>query len=105
MARSRELVLPQQSGRHLQEGVHAAGTQQRRVQRLRPVGRAQHEHAAAAGQAVHLGEQLVQHARGGGVARRTARAGGATAPRRDGVLQGSPWLAFNAFRSALTSIN
>ena len=40
--------------------VEAAGAQQRRVEHLGPVGGAEHDHALARGEAVHLGEDLVE---------------------------------------------
>ena len=40
--------------------VKAAGAQQRRVERLGPVGRGQDDHALAAVKAVHLGQELVE---------------------------------------------
>ena len=58
--------------------VQAAGPQQRRVDQVRPRRRRQHVHAAKAFRAVHLREQLVDHAVG--------HAGRVVAaPRRDGV--------------------
>ena len=40
--------------------VESPGPQQRRVEHVRPVGGGQHDHALVAGEAVHLGEDLVQ---------------------------------------------
>ena len=40
--------------------VEASGPQQRRVEDVRPVGGGQHDHALVAGEAVHLGEDLIQ---------------------------------------------
>ncbi len=40
--------------------IEAAGPQQRRIEHVGPVGGGQHDHALVAGEAVHLGEDLVQ---------------------------------------------
>ena len=40
--------------------VEAAGPQQRRVEHVGPVGGGQHDHALGAGEAVHLGQDLVE---------------------------------------------
>jgi hypothetical protein len=45
---------------HRHPPVEPARAQQRLIQDLRPVGRRQHDHALAAGEAVHLGQDLVQ---------------------------------------------
>ena len=40
--------------------VEPSGSQQRRVEHIRPVGGGQDHHALVAGKAVHLGEDLIQ---------------------------------------------
>ena len=44
---------------HLDHAVKAAGSDQRRVDDVRPVRRGEHHHAAVAAEAVHLGKELV----------------------------------------------
>jgi len=45
---------------HEDRAVEPAGSQQRRVEHVRAVGGGQHDHALGAGEAVHLGEDLVE---------------------------------------------
>ena len=45
---------------HEHLAIEAAGTEQRRIEHLGPVGRAHDDHALARVEAVHLGEQLIE---------------------------------------------